>query len=252
METPAQDQGPRGCHHRVSPSAAVAHLRSRETRVPRLPLEALEGEKSWVGVPRLLRADRGRRRRPQSLLGTPSCSGGLGGMPTHPLGSASPGPCGGTVLAQGTPGSNCRDMPGTEHRRGVTRKAVTHRRTHHPWWPRWSGVTLERKRDGLGVSWGGGLPPCQHPGMPQSLTRSPGLPSLPSSPSKPAGPCGDKVRVSEGGLDRGALGVPEGPALGTPGHGNGDRVPGEWVQPAVLPSSTMIPVVLPLLPTKVA
>lgn len=114
-------------------------------------------------------------------------------------------------------------MPDTEHWGEVTRKAVTHRRTHHPWWPRGTGVTLGRKRQGLGVSWGGCrvASPRQHTGEPRCLTLSPGLPSLPSSPSKPAGPCGDKVRVSEGGLHRGAVGVPEGPALGSQGMGTG-------------------------------
>lgn len=62
---------------------------------------------------------------------------------------------------------------------------------------------------------GRGLPPCQHPGMPQSLTRSPGLPSLPSSPSKPAGPCGDKVRVSGWFGPRGSEG-PRGTRSGHP------------------------------------
>lgn len=133
-----------------------------------------------------------------------------GGMPTHPLGLSIPG--------RDSPGSG--DTPDTEQWGGGTRKSVTHRRTHHPWWPRRTRVTLERKKHGLGVSWVKGFQGSQVLGMPWSLTRSPGLPSLPSSPSKPAGPCGDKVRVSHGGLHRGALGVPEGPPLASPGHGN--------------------------------
>lgn len=30
--------------------------------------------------------------------------------------------------------------------KGVTRRNVTHRRPHHPWWPGGTGVTLGRKR----------------------------------------------------------------------------------------------------------
>lgn len=108
----------------VSPSATITHLWSWETWVPCLPLEALGREKSWVGVP--VPASRLRQ-----VTSTPVSAGDPNFQ--HWAG-------GGQSWVRG------HLVPGTEHHGGVTRKAVTHRRTHHPWWPGGARVTLGRKR----------------------------------------------------------------------------------------------------------
>lgn len=222
METLAQDRGPRGCYHQVSPSATIAHLRSRETWVPCFPLEALEGEKSWVGVP--APTSRLKQVTPTPVsAGDPDLQCRAGGVPTHPLGLS-------------VPGNTQWDSPSSRDTRSWLQGHARHRAPgrgdkescHSPEDPSSLVARGGRGHPGEKETWVGGVlgglqgvfPPCQHLGEPWSLTRSPGLPSLPSSPSKPAGPYRDKVRMSEGGLHRGALGVPEGPALGTPQHGN--------------------------------
>lgn len=217
VETMAQDRGPRGCHHQVSPSATMAHLRSWKTRVSRLPLEALKGEKSWVGVPASGSSPR-QRTHPWSRLGNPTYSARAGDMATHPLSVPrslwwdSPGSGDTWSWLQG----RARHQgPGRSDKKGChspedPSSLVARGGRGHP--------GEEETRVG-GVL--GGLPGGQHPGLCWSLTRSPGLPSLPSSPSKPAGPCRDRVRVSEGGWHQGALGGPEGPALGISAMGTG-------------------------------
>ena len=169
------------------------------------------------------------------------------------MGSASPGARGGTVPAQGTPSPGCRDMPGTEHWGGVTRKAVTHRRTHHPWWPGGARITLERERD---MGWGcpgGGCRVAAPPPAPRNAPEPHPQPWLAVlaiqsfQASRALWGQGEGVR---GWFAPRGSGGPRGTCSGHPREW--EQVPGEGVQAAALPRSAMIPVVLPPLPPRVA
>lgn len=140
----------------------------------------------------------------------------------------------------------------------MTRRAATHRRTHHPWWPGGTRVTLGRKRHGLGVSWVGGsgwLPPLPKPRRAPEPHPQPWLPVLAIQSfqaSRALWGQGDSVR---GWLALRSSGGPRGTCSGHPRiweqiPRNGNRslgkgtdpwewgqVPAEREQPAVLPGA---------------
>lgn len=118
----------------------------------------------------------------------------------------------------------------------MTRKAVTHRRTHHPWWPGEAGVTLERRHE-MGMSWGvAGWPaprttPEPHP---QPWLAILAIQSFQASGALPG----------QGQGVRGWLAPRDLLWASQPW----EQVPGEKVQPVALPRSTMILVVIPSAP----